>query len=187
MFPGCRVPEVLQSYLNHSQLSSVAILSSWQQLPSLAAAQLWRMHMCCVALSYGVNCRRGTCFSELSQVVAPCTSAFALTSAQPAPGFKPVTKATPAGSSRPPAAAGAAGHGTARAGAAAAAVGAAAAASSAARQGLFDPTVPGAVVVNGSQWQQGNWMSSKGVPVVPVVSMIEGQQPYVQHNHALAA
>lgn len=36
--------------------------------------------------------------------------------------------------------------------------------------GLFDPAVPGAVVVNGVQWQQGKGQLAKGRPVVPVVS-----------------
>jgi hypothetical protein len=38
---------------------------------------------------------------------------------------------------------------------------------------LFDPTVPGAVVVNGVQWQEGKGQVVKGKPVVPVVSGAE--------------
>jgi hypothetical protein len=38
---------------------------------------------------------------------------------------------------------------------------------------LFDPTVPGAVVVNGMQWQEGKGQVVKGKPVVPVVSSAE--------------
>lgn len=111
--------------------------------------------------------RRGNCFAELSTVVAPCSNAFTMPSATAASaGFKPVTKAAPgtaAGSSRSMGAAG----GSARPGAAAAAAGGAARVSA---NGLFEPTVPGAVVVNGVQWQGGKGQLSKGRPVVPVVS-----------------
>lgn len=153
---GCCSVTVIQTH-QVVLLHLAACIPMVQQHPKL---WLLLLSSCC----YVVVCRhyrRGTCFAELNAVVEPCSSSFSLTSSTPAAGFKPVSKnplgaAAAAGSRRPTAAVG--GPRTDAAGLA-----------GAGGSGLFDPTIPGAVLVNGVQWQQGKGVV-KGRPVVPVVS-----------------
>lgn len=114
------------------------------------------------------RCRRGTCFAELAKLSAPVrtTSTTSNAAQQPAAAFKPLKRPAGllhAGSGKQTSASEAAGT-------AAAAGPASRAAGGGGHGGLFDPTAPGAVVVNAAQWQDGKGVLPKGWPVVPVVS-----------------